>query len=136
MASRIAALWDFNGPAFTVSAGDNSVFKALEIAQNMLALGEVEAVVVSSEVAVGVEEIVVLVLGVSSVVEVVVVEPVVVSWERSLDSGEVLGAVYLRSPVCIEPLVWLETSSCSLIPLYSKFWYLLLLHSSAMQMHN
>ena len=46
MASRIAALWDFNGPAFTVSAGDNSVFKALEIAQNMLALGEVEAVVV------------------------------------------------------------------------------------------
>ena len=46
MASRIAALWDFNGPAFTVSCGDNSVFKALEIAQNMLALGEVEAVVV------------------------------------------------------------------------------------------
>jgi len=46
MASRIAALWDFNGPAFTVSEGDNSVFKALEIAQNMLALGEVEAVVV------------------------------------------------------------------------------------------
>ncbi len=46
MASRIAALWDFNGPAFTVSAGDNSVFKALEIAQNMLALGEVDAVVV------------------------------------------------------------------------------------------
>ncbi|MFK7978419.1 MAG: PfaB family protein [Saprospiraceae bacterium] len=46
MASRIAALWDFNGPAFTVSEGDNSVFKALEIAQNMLALGEVDAVVV------------------------------------------------------------------------------------------
>ncbi|MEM6320431.1 MAG: beta-ketoacyl synthase N-terminal-like domain-containing protein, partial [Bacteroidota bacterium] len=46
MASRIAALWDFNGPAFTVSEGENSVFKAIEIAQNMLALGEVEAVVV------------------------------------------------------------------------------------------
>jgi PfaB family protein len=46
MASRIAALWDFNGPAFTVSCGENSVLKALEIAQNMLALGEVEAVVV------------------------------------------------------------------------------------------
>ena len=45
MASRIAALWDFNGPAFTVSSGENSVFSALEIAQNMLALGEVEAVV-------------------------------------------------------------------------------------------
>ncbi len=46
MSSRIAALWDFSGAAFTVSCGDNSVFKALEIAQNMLSLGEVEAVVV------------------------------------------------------------------------------------------
>ena len=46
MASRIAALWDFSGPAFTVSCGDNSVFKALKVAQNMLSLGEVEAVVV------------------------------------------------------------------------------------------
>lgn len=46
MASRIAALWDFSGPAFTVSCGDNSAFKALEIAQNMLSLGEVDAVVV------------------------------------------------------------------------------------------
>ena len=46
MASRIAALWDFSGPAFTVSCGDNSAFKALEIAQNLLTLGEVDAVVV------------------------------------------------------------------------------------------
>ena len=46
MASRIAALWDFSGAAFTVSCGENSVFKALEIAQNMLSLGEVDAVVV------------------------------------------------------------------------------------------
>ena len=46
MASRIAALWDFSGPAFTVSCGENSAFKALEIAQNMLSLGEVDAVVV------------------------------------------------------------------------------------------
>jgi acyl transferase domain-containing protein len=46
MASRIAALWDFSGPAFTVSCGDNAVFKALEVAQNMLSLGEVDAVVV------------------------------------------------------------------------------------------
>jgi len=48
MASRIAALWDFSGPAFTVSCGDNSAFKALEIAQNLLNLGEVEAVVVGA----------------------------------------------------------------------------------------
>ena len=46
MASRIAALWDFSGPAFTVSCAENSAFKALELAQNMLSLGEVEAVVV------------------------------------------------------------------------------------------
>ncbi|MCB0580281.1 MAG: PfaB family protein [Phaeodactylibacter sp.] len=46
MASRIAALWDFSGPAFTVSCGENSAFKALEVAQNLLSLGEVEAVVV------------------------------------------------------------------------------------------
>ncbi|MEO0626835.1 MAG: beta-ketoacyl synthase N-terminal-like domain-containing protein, partial [Bacteroidota bacterium] len=48
MASRIAALWDFSGAAFTVSCGDDSVFKALEIAQNMLSAGEVEAVVVGA----------------------------------------------------------------------------------------
>ncbi|MEM6963360.1 MAG: beta-ketoacyl synthase N-terminal-like domain-containing protein [Bacteroidota bacterium] len=46
MASRIAALWDFSGAAFTVSCGENSAYKALEIAQNMLSLGEVDAVVV------------------------------------------------------------------------------------------
>ncbi len=46
MASRIAALWDFSGPAFTISCGENSVFKALEVAQNLLNLGEVDAVVV------------------------------------------------------------------------------------------
>jgi PfaB family protein len=48
MASRISALWDFSGAAFTVSCGENSVFKALEIAQNMLSLGEVDAVVVGA----------------------------------------------------------------------------------------
>jgi len=48
MASRIAALWDFSGPAFTVSAGENSAFKALEIAQNLLSAGEVDAVVVGA----------------------------------------------------------------------------------------
>jgi len=48
MASRISALWDFSGPAFTVSCGENSVFKALEIAQNLLSLGEVDAVVVGA----------------------------------------------------------------------------------------
>ena len=46
MASRIASLWDFSGPAFTVSSEENSAFKALEVAQMLLSDGEVEAVVV------------------------------------------------------------------------------------------
>ena len=46
MASRIVSLWDFSGPAFTVSSEENSVFKALEVAQMLLNEGEVEAVVV------------------------------------------------------------------------------------------
>jgi PfaB family protein len=46
MASRVASLWDFSGPAFTVSADENGVTRALEIASIMLDRGEVEAVVV------------------------------------------------------------------------------------------
>ena len=48
MASRISALWDFTGPTFTVSAGENSTFKVLEIAQNLLTTGEVDAVLVGA----------------------------------------------------------------------------------------
>jgi len=48
IACRVSALWDFSGPAFTISCGENSVFKALEVAQNMLSLGEVDAVVVGA----------------------------------------------------------------------------------------
>ena len=45
IACRVASRWDFNGPAFTVSAGETSAFRALEIARDLLASGEVEAVV-------------------------------------------------------------------------------------------
>jgi PfaB family protein len=48
VASRIAALWDFTGPAFTLSSEENSTFKALEIAQMLLNSGQVEAVVVGA----------------------------------------------------------------------------------------
>ncbi len=58
MASRIAALWDFSGPAFTISAAENSVSKALEVAQMLLSNGEVEAVVVGAvDLAGGIEHI-------------------------------------------------------------------------------
>ncbi|MBX0328786.1 PfaB family protein [Oscillochloris sp. ZM17-4] len=47
MACRVAALWDLSGPAFTVSADESSAFRALELAQLMLAKGELEAVVLA-----------------------------------------------------------------------------------------
>ena len=48
ISSRIAALMDFTGPAFTVSSNENAVYKALEIARNLLATKEVDAVVLGA----------------------------------------------------------------------------------------
>ncbi|MGB1251559.1 MAG: PfaB family protein [Candidatus Promineifilaceae bacterium] len=48
MASRISSMWDFSGPAFTLSAENNATFKALEVAQLFLADGDVDAVVVGA----------------------------------------------------------------------------------------
>jgi PfaB family protein len=58
MASRIAALWDFSGPAITLSAAENSVAKALEVAQMLLSSGEVDAVLVGAvDLAGGIEHV-------------------------------------------------------------------------------
>ena len=35
MASRISSLWDFSGPAFTLSAEENSVNRAVELAESL-----------------------------------------------------------------------------------------------------
>ena len=48
MASRISALWDFTAPTLTISAGENSTFKALEVAQHLLTTGEADAVLVGA----------------------------------------------------------------------------------------
>jgi acyl transferase domain-containing protein len=48
MACRISSLWNFSGPAFTITQEEDSLYAALEVAQNMLSLGEVEAVVLGS----------------------------------------------------------------------------------------
>ena len=48
MAARISSLWDFSGPAMTISSEENSVFRALEIAQMLLAENTVEAVVITA----------------------------------------------------------------------------------------
>ncbi|WP_338398255.1 beta-ketoacyl synthase N-terminal-like domain-containing protein [Persicobacter psychrovividus] len=48
ISSRISALWDFTGPSFTISSNENAVYKALEVGQNLLATGEVDAVVLGA----------------------------------------------------------------------------------------
>ncbi|GJM62549.1 beta-ketoacyl synthase N-terminal-like domain-containing protein [Persicobacter diffluens] len=48
ISSRISALWDFTGPSFTVSSNENAVYKALEVGRNLLATGEVDAVVLGA----------------------------------------------------------------------------------------
>ncbi|ARV57927.1 beta-ketoacyl synthase [Nostocales cyanobacterium HT-58-2] len=58
MASRISSMWDLTGPTFTITAGENSTFKVLEIAQMLLTAGEVDAVLVGAvDLAGGVENI-------------------------------------------------------------------------------
>ncbi|WP_299490448.1 beta-ketoacyl synthase N-terminal-like domain-containing protein [uncultured Shewanella sp.] len=42
MASRIAALWDFNGPAFTISAAEQSVNRCIDVAQNLMAVNSID----------------------------------------------------------------------------------------------
>lgn len=48
MASRISALWDFSGPAITVSAEENSTFRCVELAQNLFQTSDVEAVIIAA----------------------------------------------------------------------------------------
>ncbi|PKH06505.1 beta-ketoacyl synthase N-terminal-like domain-containing protein [Moritella sp. Urea-trap-13] len=48
MASRISALWDFSGPAITVSAEENSVYRCVELAENLFQTSDVEAVIIAA----------------------------------------------------------------------------------------
>lgn len=48
LAARVAALWDFSGPAFTVSAGENSFFRAIETAWAILSDKSVTAACVGA----------------------------------------------------------------------------------------
>lgn len=58
MASRISSLWNFTGPSFTITAGETSTFKALEVAEMLLMTGEVDAVIVGAvDLAGGVENV-------------------------------------------------------------------------------
>ncbi len=58
ISSRVSALWNFSGPAFTVSSSENSVYKALEVAQLLLANDALDAVVIGAvDLAGGVEKV-------------------------------------------------------------------------------
>ncbi|WP_372930690.1 hotdog fold thioesterase [Shewanella putrefaciens] len=48
MASRIASLWDFNGPAFTISAAEQSVARCIDVAENLLFQESLDAVVIAA----------------------------------------------------------------------------------------
>ena len=48
MASRISALWDFSGPAITVSSEENSVFRCVELADSLFCTSDVEAVIIAA----------------------------------------------------------------------------------------
>lgn len=48
MASRISSLWDFSGPAITLSAEENSVNRCLEVADNLFKTSDIEAVVIAA----------------------------------------------------------------------------------------
>ncbi|MGF1757275.1 3-hydroxyacyl-[acyl-carrier-protein] dehydratase FabA [Photobacterium sagamiensis] len=48
MASRIASLWDFNGPAFTISAAEQSVARCIDVAQNLISQESLDAVVIAA----------------------------------------------------------------------------------------
>jgi acyl transferase domain-containing protein/3-hydroxymyristoyl/3-hydroxydecanoyl-(acyl carrier protein) dehydratase len=48
MASRIAALWDFSGPAFTVSSEENSVYRCVELSETLLQTSDLDAVIIAS----------------------------------------------------------------------------------------
>lgn len=47
IATRIASMWGFTGPSFTITEGANSVFRCVQVGRAMLSTGEVEAVVVA-----------------------------------------------------------------------------------------
>ncbi len=48
IASRVSALWNFSGPAFTISCQSSGTARALEVAQMLLSTGDVDAVLVGA----------------------------------------------------------------------------------------
>jgi PfaB family protein len=100
LASRIAALWDFSGPAFTLSAEENTVMQALAVAEMMLANDEVEAVVLGGiDLALDPEQVFLL----GNAVNLQAVNPSM-SFEASMHGmvlGEGAGAIVLQKATAV-----------------------------------
>ena len=47
VATRLSSTWGFTGPSFTITEGENSVLRCIEVGRQMLSTGEVDAVVVA-----------------------------------------------------------------------------------------
>ncbi|GGI73921.1 3-hydroxyacyl-[acyl-carrier-protein] dehydratase FabA [Shewanella gelidii] len=95
MASRIASLWDFNGPAFTISAGDQSVSRCIDVAENLMSQEHLDAVVIAAVDLSGSAEQVIL----KNQIDPVALAPSVLSEDNQhWRVGEGAGAIVLQSP--------------------------------------
>ncbi|AQS37345.1 beta-ketoacyl synthase [Shewanella psychrophila] len=91
MASRIASLWDFNGPAFTISAAEQSVSRCIDVAQNMMASEALDAVVIAAVDLSGSFEQVIL----KNSIEPVSIDASATQSNRGWNVGEGAGSVVL-----------------------------------------
>jgi PfaB family protein len=46
VATRLSSMWGFTGPSFTITEGENSSLRCLEVAKGLLASGEIDAAVI------------------------------------------------------------------------------------------
>ncbi|WP_394147511.1 beta-ketoacyl synthase N-terminal-like domain-containing protein [Shewanella atlantica] len=95
MASRIASLWDFNGPAFTISAAEQSVSRCLDVAQNLMSEDELDAVVIAAVDLSGSFEQVILKNSIAPVAMTPANKRVDAAKKHSWNVGEGAGAVVL-----------------------------------------
>ncbi|MGS0675059.1 eicosapentaenoate synthase subunit PfaC [Shewanella sp. 125m-1] len=91
MASRVASLWDFNGPAFTISAAEQSVSRCIDVAQNLIMEDNLDAVVIAAVDLSGSFEQVIL----KNAIAPVALEPNLSPTSTTWNVGEGAGAVVL-----------------------------------------
>ncbi|GIU16640.1 MULTISPECIES: beta-ketoacyl synthase N-terminal-like domain-containing protein [unclassified Shewanella] len=95
MASRVASLWDFNGPAFTISAAEQSVSRCIDVAQNLIMEDNLDAVVIAAVDLSGSFEQVILKNAISPVAIEPKLDANLNSTSTSWNVGEGAGAIVL-----------------------------------------